>query len=556
MRKAFAAFLAMLTVAAVALTFASCGEEKETTETTQSLAPLNTEATANDETKSTETEKATESEKEAASLPETTESKIETISETETEPATVTDTASMEELYPKSPDYTDLDFGGKEFKVIYGWAPSTLKPSGYGATYDIFENPDNPDEAITAAAALRVTLISTYYNCTIKGVPEVEPMSVCNTSIDSGSAEYELCLGTANVASYVAGNRYYNILNLIDVSKDYWDQSIIRDLSFGGKLYEITGDMSLHDDSGQWVLFFNKDILAENNLESPYELVMNMQWTIDKMMQMAAVAARDLDGDNKISNEGGKDIFGFITHGDHARSAWIGMGLRLASAVGPDGRYTIEAQNNTNAVDIYQKVLDLMWADFTGYANKQPNMGVPDGLRGVFIANRALFYGEGLGNIGEPCGELIGVGLGLKDYEGLNFGILPQPMYNEDQGQYYSFPRTACCYGVPSTADIKIASQFLDLWAFHGQQTIQKTYFEQVAYAWTSDPEVIDMMNIITHSAVWDAGYFIDPAALDNNLIADVGANKNRYASRLKAGADKLLASLDRSCDSVAGFDH
>ena len=64
------------------------------------------------------------------------------------------------------------------------------------------------------------------------------------------------------------------------------------------------------------------------------------------------------------------------------------------------------------------------------------------------------------------------------------------------------------------------------------------------------------MMKIITSSAVWDAGYFIDAASLDNNLIADVGANKNRFASRLKGGADKLLASLNKTCDAVAGYDH
>ena len=567
MKKLLSILLAVLMLAAIAFSCVACGGEKEPPETTtgknDDTAPPATEKLPDEPTSTeSETEKliASESEsQESASVTEpATDTEPASSSEDATEPVTPpdTETTSMEDMYPKSPTYADLDYGGKEFKIVYVWAPSTLKPSGYGATYDIFENPDNPDEALTAAAALRVNLISTYYNCKVTGVPAVEAMSVCNAAIDSGSAEYDLCLGSGSVSSYIGGNRYYNILNLIDPSKDYWDQALIRDLAFGGKLYEITGDMSTSDDGGYWVLFFNKDILAEHNLENPYELVMNKKWTIDKMMEMAASVATDLDGDDKISNANGKDIFGFITHGDHARSAWIACGLRLASPVNADGRYTIAAETNANGQDIFQKVLDLMWADFTGYANHQVNMGVPEGLRAVFIANRALFYGECLGNIGEPRGEYIGVGLGLKDYENLNFGILPQPMYNEDQGQYYSFNRTGCCYGVPSTCNIEIASSFIDLWAFHGQQTVQKTNFEQIAYAWTSDPEVVDMMKIITSSAVWDAGYFLDAASLDNNLIADINANKNRYASRLKSGGPKLLASFNKYCDDVAKFDH
>ena len=560
--------LLVLAMLITAIMLAACGQENtpdnNTTGTSaQPASQSESETSTEPETKATV---PSESETEP---PESTPDETESVTQTEppvtdppetdppeTDPPETPSESNIAELYPKSEDHADLDFGGKEFKIVYVWAPSTLKPSGYGATYDIFENEDNPDEAMTAAAALRVKLISTYYNCIVTGVPAVEAMSLCNTAIDAGSSEYDLCLGTGSVSSYISGNRYYDVLNLIDTSKDYWDKALIRDLAVGGKLYEITGDMSTRDDGGYWVLFFNKDILAEHNLESPYELVKNYKWTIDKMMEMAAVAATELDGDDVISNKNGKDIFGFITHGDHARSAWIACGLRLASPVQADGHYKIAALDNTNGSDIFQKVLDLMWAPFTGYANKQVNMGVPDGLRKVFIDQRALFYGECLGNIGEPCGELIGVGLGLKDYEGLNFGILPQPMFNEDQGQYYSFPRTACCYGIPATTDIKTASAFVDLWAYHGQQTIQKTYFEQIAYAWTSDAEVVDMMYIITHSAVWDAGYFIDSASLDSNLIADIGTNNNRYSKRLEKGADKLLKSLDKICNDVAGFTH
>lgn len=59
----------------------------------------------------------------------------------------------------------------------------------------------------------------------------------------------------------------------IDLEKSWWDQSSVEQLTIGGKNYMVGGEALYSDKELLWLIFFTKDMITENGLENPYDLV-------------------------------------------------------------------------------------------------------------------------------------------------------------------------------------------------------------------------------------------------------------------------------------------
>lgn len=108
---------------------------------------------------------------------------------------------------------------------------------------------------------------------------------------------------------------YYELDNgYIDLNADYWDQSAIEALSIANHLYYITGEAIVSDNAATWAMYYNKDLLADNGLQNPVELVDAGTWTIDALYEMCkAVATKVSTGDTMSYDPADGDIWG---HGD------------------------------------------------------------------------------------------------------------------------------------------------------------------------------------------------------------------------------------------------
>ena len=560
MKKFLSVLLAVLMLTAVVALAVSCGETDKPDDTsasqTQKPTESQTEAPATQtEAPATQTEApATQTEdpgKQTETESQTTPPETET-SESETQP-TPPDT-SASETQPGAEiviptQYADVDFGGKTFTIVYRYQTAEEQPSGWGQVFDLYEDTENPDDAMSAAAKFFKAYMGSTFNCTVVGERAVSAGTVLNNAIEANDPKYDMGIYNTSPNGFANG-KYYNLLPMLDRSLTCWDEAVIRDLSLGNKLYGITGNCSTSDDDYTWVMFFNKAILSEHNLEYPYQLVKDGKWTIDKFLEYSRECKSDLDGDNEVTNKNGKDIFGFVTHGEHSPAIWIGCGVRFAGPVQADGTATTVCKQLGYEGDVFKKVLEVMWDDATGYANHESNMGVPEGLRSVFTAGRAAFYAEVLQNIGNSYQTGC-----LKDVEGLSFGVIPQPKWNEEQTSYYHYVNTQASFmGIPITSNYAVATTFLNVYGLVFEQTVQATFISNAATAWVSDPDVADMLRIIFDSRVWDAGYWYDAASIHAPLLSDVNVQKDRYANRIKSGESKLQTSINTIIDKVAGY--
>ena len=551
MKRFLSILFAILMVASVLVFAVSCGNEDEpangeTSKPTESQTENKHDEQSETQTQTASETVATEKQSESASQSETVPDVTEPeTSATETEPP-VTDTSSAPDTqsmssggfvydYKKAEDYADLDFGGKTFNIFYRWEPESMKPSGYGFVYDLYEDPNNPDDMMTAAVAFRRNTMKLYYNCDVVGTPSLPSGDNVNTLIDSGDNKYDMVISAYSINSYNSGTRYYNLMSMMNLNYDCWDKAIIRDLAFGGKIYGMTGDLTTTDEDYTFVLFFNRDILRDNNQPDPYELVYNGKWTMEEFMKIARSCAKELDGVDGMSSQ---DQFGLVTRYDTWRYLFYGAGARFVSPVQEDGNVTWAAESLGYEGDIFAKAIEMLHDPCIGHAEGM--LGAPDGIRESFGSGHAAFYVEGLYNM-----HYEETDTGLRDYEDLHFGILPAPKWNEDQTNYYSYVwEQGGFVGVPSTGNYQVAADFLNVYALASQATVQKAYINAIAYSYASDPHVADMLEIIMNNRVWDASLWIEKT-VDAQLCSDCSANKNRFASRIKSGKDKILKAID-----------
>ena len=85
---------------------------------------------------------------------------------------------------------------------------------------------------------------------------------------------------------------------------------MLDELTINNKLFFMTGDLALSYLENAVCLFFNKEMWGNYNLDDPYALVKNGDWTIDKIMDITKQVSADLDNDGKYTD---KDLYGYVT---------------------------------------------------------------------------------------------------------------------------------------------------------------------------------------------------------------------------------------------------
>lgn len=125
-------------------------------------------------------------------------------------------------------------------------------------------------------------------------------------SVDAHDRAYDI-LGaySLSVASCAQNGLTLDLLSLpyLNFDMPWWPEKLIEQAVIKDKLYFASGDISANVIYMMYVTFFNKSIAEDYNLASPYDLVLNDEWTMDKMFELSTGVYQDLDGDG-VKSEG------------------------------------------------------------------------------------------------------------------------------------------------------------------------------------------------------------------------------------------------------------
>jgi hypothetical protein len=286
------------------------------------------------------------------------------------------------------------------------------------------------------------------------------------------------------------------------------------------------------------MLFFNKRLLSDYAVESPYLAVKNNQWTLDKFGELTKNITRDLDGDGVITHN---DLFGFSTQADFITSIINGSGVKFAEKNKDDIPYF------TGGSEKMDSVLNKLWSfyendTFCAHRDAIDKNVDFDGMHQfmVFPAGRSLFF----------WGMARFMDLELRTMDD-DFGILPIPKYDSAQDRYYSTAGNgwhSYAWLIPEGLnDPDRTAYVMDTMGYYGRIHILPAYYDvclQRKHA--RDEESLEMLDIIFNSTCYDLGGLYDIGGFRNNLENMIRANKNNMASELERSQGKIERDLER----------
>ncbi len=352
-------------------------------------------------------------------------------------------------------------------------------------------------------------------------------LSAINSDIQSGAAEYELIGVYSQVPGALAMQGSLvdlKSLDYLDFNKPWWPATMVEQASVGDNLYICTGDISTNLLWMMQVVFFNKDLIKEFNLEDPYTLVDGMNWTVDKMIEMTKGTYEDLNG-NGTADEA--DRYGMTIYEQAFDANFAAAGLCYVDK-DADGMYQISPSlTSEKAVNLVTKFCE--WVHDSGDVVWSTNISIRAVMaegRSVFIEDRAFVAKDHLVN-----------------QNNFEYGILPAPCYDNQQANYITnigYPHNIYCIsnGI-SEERMNKAAAVLECLASESYRQVTPALFEttmKIKYSESEiDSEIYDLIktNIDFDPArIFVKEFGSDLAAMFKKTVE---ANSTAWSSRTKA---------------------
>ena len=291
----------------------------------------------------------------------------------------------------------------------------------------------------------------------------------------------------------------------LDFESDGWAKSLLTDVTVGNKLYFATGDISTNLIFMTSVVFFNKDLVKDleinqkiqekYNANDLYELVTSGKWTLDKMLTLCEDTYHDTNNDG-LKNRG--DRFGFNTYQQLLENFYYGGGYTTIKATGSEFSVSEDYLNAEIVGNLLEQVNDFLHDSKDGFyesAASNPFTYVAQ----EFAAGNVLFSQA-------PASHAYTTHSNTED---LNYSVLPIPKHTETQEAYactQSFPYAM--YSIASQSKYaSIASAFLQVFAEESYEVTRPALFDKMMKGrYAEDPEDAEMWEYAVDANVFDVG--------------------------------------------------
>ena len=362
--------------------------------------------------------------------------------------------------------------------------------------------------------------------------------------VTSGDDSFDICYSLDLYApAYIIGDLVtpYTEIEYVDLSRVYWDQSILKCMTVNGTPYFAFGayDLSYYDFTH--AIVFSKDLISDFGLENPYDLVRSDQWTVDKFAEMAKNCIADVDGDGKMTWK--KDSWGFMSEPKQVLpNFWISAGELSIAKDAKDLPY-LNISGNDRFFTIFDKVYAIMWDDGV-WCSDQKNIDHWPETAKMFSESRALFIDEIFYRLNE-----------LRDVE-VDFGIIPYPLFDDQQAEYYSRVEAGARIGmIPVTnKHPEYAGALLEAMSSYGYNNLIPEYYEVALKRRTSrDSESAEMLDLIFETRRYDLGDTWWCNELRDGLFKNMFAENNRNLASEIAAQEKIInKTLNKVVDKLS----
>lgn len=426
--------------------------------------------------------------------------------------------------------FADMSFDGMSFTIMTRAAASAHD------TMPVFDHEDITGEPVDDAVYNQVTTVEEKFNVEIDYYPSNDVNTdVMNASAAGDDAYKAVIHSNQELPKLVTQNLFLDLneLEYINFENPWWNNAYKENLTIGGKTYFAFGDLFFEAAiNNVHLMYFNKDMCDDYNIEYPYQAVYDGKWTLDYVTAMVEGTSKDLNGDGVMDE---KDQWGLVQSPIQSSIMFYTGGFKVMSF--DEEGYPYLDMFSEEFVSFYEKLYALDYKTNDIWTNSQAQ---EDANFNMFAEGRVLL-----------ASHFLTVVPTLREVE-FEVGILPYPKYTEDS-EYVNWPTGGnFLLAVPSVLnpdDYDFVGVILEALASQGYEFVRPALYDVTLQGKLArDPESQDMLDIIfdtmsvdfgwIHSGDSGMGWFV------NSCLTSKLESVTSYYNRTQSRAAKYYSGI------------
>ena len=312
---------------------------------------------------------------------------------------------------------------------------------------------------------------------------------------------------SAAQAATLALLRDLNQLEYLDLTHDSYDQNSTHELSMGGKLYYLSGDMNISTLDNVTATVVNLELynqLADAIVETfegdsygnIYNVVENECWTLETLLKIADLASADANPNDGALGVDKGDTVGYFQYAYSTMYYFYAAGGRI-SKIGEDGYPELIIHKGNNG-DIF----NYLHKNFNTWNNPLIPNGFSMARLNNFISGSTLFTDMKLWDVRKT----------LSLNAPFEYGVLPNPTFGEGDpyNSLVAFSNCAHLWAIPTMFSDHVKSQqMMQIMAERSNvnvsgSTMDAYYIETLCNTAAGDAGSRAVMDIIKGSMIYD----------------------------------------------------
>jgi len=370
-----------------------------------------------------------------------------------------------------------------------------------------------------------------------------KPENVMSAAVLAGEDTYDIALQSgANIIKNIPYLADFGQLKYIDFEGSHWNPEATGMFLIGGKRLAAAGNFVLAYLSGTSCIMFNKDMYTDLGIEDNfYKLVLDGEWTTEKFYSMGRLAIADTDGNGVMDKD---DRFGILATNSklYHGSLITGAGFKYVNH-NEKGYPEFTMPEDEKMISFILNMLDTRINEPYLFYTEAASFGSADQYI-LFEKGQGLFLSQFVKRI--------------QNYRGMEieFGILPNPKYDEAQEKYYSRTAIGEASTLPKTVDPSRYDNIgilLEALTFHSQYNLVNDYKEVLLKTKLArDDDSSAMLDCVFECMVFDIGMVVASANMDN-VVGKMYFNKQNTLvssiSSMESAADATIAGIIEAVD-------
>ena len=256
-------------------------------------------------------------------------------------------------------------------------------------------------------------------------------------------------------------------------------------------LYAAVGDISLTTLAMAHGFLLNKTIAEDKRIDDLYQKVRDKEWNIDYVNTITKDIYTDLNRNNEKDKE---DFYGFASGVVTNLDAYLpSFGISLITY--DDGDLSIAIDENRALVQTAVEKISALFYDNTGTYISKTHGEYADRYK-MFANGQVLLIDATVNVLANQCRDMTD-----------RYGILPYPMIDENQEDYYSNAHdnfSVLCMA-NNVENLELVGKVTESLCCETYRTVITAYYEDALKSkYTNDPEDWEMLDLIMAGRNYD----------------------------------------------------